>query len=160
MLNLKRAQGDHLGLDYIVLLFYGLRAEFKPVDILQSTLILGLQVTVQRVQSVQLGFELQAKLHFFFVRADVLVDLFLQLDTQLDFFIKLLAQLAVFAIDVIQGQLQLLLILVKLVDLLVEVFLHLFNLLLMLRANLGYQHLVVRLAAVLQQDRVDLPDGR
>ena len=44
-------------------------------------------------------------------------------------------------------------------DLLVEVVLHLFNMMLVLCANLGYQHLVVRLAAVLQQDRVDLPDG-
>ena len=93
------------------------------------------------------------------MRADVLVDLFLQLDTKLDFLVKLLAQLTVFAIDIIKSQLQLFFVLIKLVDLLVEVFLHLFNMLLVLRANLGNQHLVVRLAAVLQQDRVDLPDG-
>ena len=94
------------------------------------------------------------------MRADVLVDLFLQLDTKLDFLVKLLAQLTIIAIDIIQSQLELFFILVELVDLLVEVVLHLFNMQLVLRANLGNQHLVVRLAAVLQQDRVDLPDGR
>ena len=114
---------------------------------------------MQRVQSVEFGLELQTKLDFFLVRADVLVDLFLQLDTKLDFLVKLLAQLTIIAIDIIQCQLELFFILVELVDLLVEVVLHLFNMVLVLRANLGYQHLVVRLAAVLQQDRVDLPDG-
>ena len=107
---------------------------------------------MQRVQSVKFGFELQTKLDFFLVRADVLVDLFLQLYTKLDFLVKLLAQLTIIAIDIIQCQLELFFILVELVDLLVEVVLHLFNMVLVLRANLGYQHLVVRLAAVLQQD--------
>lgn len=94
------------------------------------------------------------------MRAYVLVDLFLQLDTKLDFLVKLLAQLTIIAIDIIQSQLELFFILVELVDLLVKVVLHLFNMQLVLRANLGNQHLVVRLAAVLQQDRVYLPDGR
>ena len=49
MLDLERAQCDNFCFDDFALFFDGLRAEFKSINILQSTLILGLKVTVQRV---------------------------------------------------------------------------------------------------------------
>ena len=49
MFDLERAQCDNFCFDDFALFFYGLRAEFKSINILQSTLILGLKVTVQRV---------------------------------------------------------------------------------------------------------------
>ena len=87
----------------------------------------------------------------------VLVDFLLQLNPELYLFIKALFKLAILSLHVINGHFELLFILAHLTKLLIEPsfgFLHGF---LVLRANFFDQHVIVRSAAVLEQDRVNFP---
>lgn len=129
-----------------------------PVDVLQRTLIFSLQVTVQRMEAIQLRFKLQSELHFFFVRPQAPVDLLLQLNSQLNFFLKTLVEVAFLSFRVVESQFELFFLLSPLIDLPFEISFHLVNPVLVLGANLSNHHLVVGLAAVLEEDRVDLPD--
>ena len=113
---------------------------------------------MQRVQPIELGFKLQAQLHLFFMRADVLIDFLLKLDPELDLLIEAFPELSVFTLHLIKAYHEPLLVLVQLAYLLVEVLFHLFHLLLVLGADLGDEHLIVALAAVLEKDRIYFPD--
>jgi len=77
----------------------------------------------------------------------------------LNFFVEPFADFAILTVHVIECHLELFFVLVELTDLVVEPFFFLIDELLVLRAHLSYQHLVVGFAAVLQQDWVNFPYG-
>jgi len=94
------------------------------------------------------------------VRSDVFVDFLLQFFAELLLFIKALTKLAIFFLHLVESHLEVFFVYVKRTDFLVEVFLHLLHCLLVLRANLSDEHLIVALAAVLEKDGVNFPDRR
>ena len=92
------------------------------------------------------------------MRPNVLVDLFLQFDPKLNLVFKALAYIAVGLLELVQLQFQVLLVSIQLPDVKVKLLFHLSQGFLVLSVHLSELHLVAAAAAVLEQDRVDLPD--
>ena len=114
---------------------------------------------MQCVHVVELLLELESELHLLLVSLDLLGELFLELLAEELLFLLLLLQLVLPLGQLVQGLLQVPLLLIRTEDLLIEVTFDVIDHLLVLLVELGYEHLIVRLAAVLQEDGKDSPEG-
>ena len=95
---------------------------------------------------------------FFFMRANVLVDFLLEFKPELDLVFEPFPDLATVSLQIVHFEFEFLLICLMLHYLEVEVFFHLCDVLHMFGVQLGELHLIVRLAAVFEQDAVNFPD--
>jgi len=127
--------------------------------VLECPLVLALQVPVQRMHVVELLLELEPELHLLLMSLDLLGELFLELLAEELLLQLLLLQLVLPLGKLVQGLLEVPLLLVSSLDLLIEVTFNVLDHLFVLLVELGDEHLVVGLAAVLQEDGEDSPDG-
>ena len=159
LLHLVGAEVDQLALLLDHLLVEHRVGSLQLVYVLEGPLVLALKVPVQRVHVVELLLELESELHLLLMSLDLLGELFLELLAEELLFQLLLLQLVLPLGQLIQGLLQVPLLLIRPLDLLIEVTFDVIYHLLVLLVELGDEHLIVGLAAVLQEDGKDTPEG-
>ena len=93
--DLERAQTYNFRFNLVILFLDGLAGQVQAIYIVKGTLVLRLQIAMQRVEPVQFRLELQTKLHFLLMRSNVLVDLFLEFYSKLHLVFKAFAKIAI-----------------------------------------------------------------
>lgn len=111
------------------------------------------------VHVVKLRFEFKPQLNLLFVVFSVLHVLFFKLKSHLPLAVLFLLKIITESLQSFDVFLELHLILCLFIEFLLKLSLHAVHFLLVLLGNLGNKHAVISLAAVLKQDREDLPDG-
>ena len=158
VLDLERTQTDNFRFNLVILFLNGLAGQVQAVDVVESALVLRLQVAMQRVEPVQFRLELQTQLNLLLVRPNVLVNLFLEFYPKLHLVFKALANVAVRLLKLVKLKLQVLLVRIELPDIKIEALLHLGQGFLVFCVHLSELHLIAAAAAILEQDGVDFPD--
>lgn len=108
---------------------------------------------------VELLLELEPELHLLLMSLNLLGELFLELLPKELLFQLLLLELVLPLGELVQCLLEVPLLLIRSLDLLIEVTFNVLDHLFVFLIKLGDKHLVVRFAAVLQEDGKDPPDG-
>ena len=127
------------------------------VDVLQGTLILALQISMQGMHVIQLLFKFKSQLHLLFMSFNLLREFFFEFLAQELFLLFLFLQLILPLSEMIQGPFQVSLLLGCPQFLLIELFLNVLDHVFVFFVKFGDEHLVVRFTAVLQEDGEDPP---